>query len=168
MITTTQIYDWIAAVTGLGTQKIIRANQSGPRPAAPFATFQIVTIEAADYSDEVGTADGYDIDYADTRKYMVSVDVNTYGTTALSNMQKLVQSNRRPDIRSILTSETTLFGTESIQDLTGLDDTEFLPRYQAEFRFGTYNVITNNVSDYVWDDYDIDGELEGETVEIKP
>jgi hypothetical protein len=169
MITTKNLYDWIVLATGLDNGNVIRANQNGPRPAEPFATFQIVTIESADYSDVNGVASDYDIDYTDTRKYMVGVDVNVYGSNALSLMQALNQSNSNPNVQSLFAATgTVLHGTESIQDLTALEDTAWVERYQAEFRFGTYNQITTNQPDYVWDDYEINGTLDGDAVSIKP
>jgi len=163
------LYDWLFLVTGYNSQKIIRANQNGPRPSESFVTWQIISLQPADYSRIDNIQNGYSLEVTDTRRYIVGVDVNVYGPDGLTILPKLTQSNTDPEVQAIFTSNgTTLIGAGVIQDLTGLGDTTFEPRYRAEFTFYSFIETSRIQSDYVWDDYSISGTLDGDTITIKP
>jgi hypothetical protein len=168
------IFDWIKLVTSYADEKIIRANQNGPKPADPFVTWQIVSAIPADFSDHDGlpaTANpaDYDVEYTDTRRYAIGVDINVYGSNGLNTLAALTQSNADPDVQAIFKDDgSTLLGSATVQDLTGLGDTKFVPRYQAEFLFNSFLVLTKTHDDYRWDDYSVTGEIDGDTITIEP
>lgn len=175
----TLLYDWIVLVTGYDAENVIRANQNGPRPVAPFATWQITTSEPDDYSytssELVETPDEEDEEIihlnASTtimKRHIVSVDVNVYDSSGRSKLAELEMSNARTDVRQIFNdSGTVLIGASIVRDLTETIDTKFVPRYQAEFRFRTFVSFTHTDVDHGWESYAIDGVLtDGDEITI--
>jgi hypothetical protein len=164
------LFDWIKLVTSYADEKIIRANQNGPKPADPFVTWQIVSAVPSDFSDVNRTdAGGYVMDSTDTRRYRIGVDVNAYGSDGLTILANLTQSNTDPEVREVFGGNgITLMGSTTIQDLTGLGDTKWVPRYQAEFEFNVFIELNKSYADYIWDNYSITGTLDGDTITIEP
>lgn len=174
----TLLYDWLVLVTGYDEENVIRANQNGPRPVAPFATWQITTSEPADYSyietQVVQTPDEEDEEIIHLngsttlmKRHIVSVDVNIYDPDGRSILSNLEMSNARTDVRQIFAPGTVLIGASVIRDMTEVMDTKFVPRYQAEFRFRTFVENTHTDVDHIWESYDITGELtDGDEITI--
>ena len=164
------LFDWIQLVTSYADEKIIRANQNGPKPADPFITYQVISAVPHDFSriDETEGAGAYEVDSKDTRRYDVTVDINAYGTSGLTEMQRLTQSNTRADVKQLFRDTgTSLLGSDNLQDFTDVGDTKYVPRYQGEFQFYVYVEFETVFTDWLWDDYRITGTLDGDTVVIE-
>ena len=147
----TAIRSWIIEVTGL--TDVFQADQSGPDPwPTSYATFKS-TAQApnwsSDYEKVAGAVEGtIDINHV---SYMpVTVTINIFDSDGSDLMTKLFNSRKLRTVRDILNPIYTFIDTMSdVRDLTGLNDTEFKPRYQADFTFHYQTKLTDT-------DYNID------------
>jgi hypothetical protein len=139
------LHDWITTVTGYDDQHVIRANQNGPRPTEPYATYQIISVNPADFAYWTKVALGVDDDIETTYRTpaMVMVSVDMYASDGITKLAELGQSKYLYNIRNIFTpSDIVLRNKRDTRDLTDLGDTRWRPRYQADFDFAWYNTIT--------------------------
>lgn len=159
------MFDWISLITGYASSNVIRGNQNGPRPSGNFATYQVTTVQLADFGGtEQGDPDvNGKFEYTHTTRNIVSVDVNIYDLEGWQILQKLDKSNMLLDVRGIFAPlGIVLIGSDAVQDLTQLGDTEWRPRYQAEFRFRTYYEFTEE--NYIINDYSLEGKVDDDSV----
>lgn len=155
---------WIKNGTGL--TNVYRANQNGPC-LTPGATFQIIAAPVHLHADSVSVAGAVegDIDITHIAHVPVTVSVNVYHVDGAQLITQLWNSKRtylgRYDLNQINASVLSYSG---VRDLTGLGDTSWEPRFQADFilNYRTLLVETNKVVDKL----SIQGTIEDDDVEI--
>jgi hypothetical protein len=158
--------EWIELVTGYDSQHVIQANQNGPRPTEPYATFKIISATPSDFSYATAADAGGD---EVTRTYfspaMVLVSVNIYDETGLEKLADLGQSKYLLSVRDIFQADSiVLRNKRETRDLVEIGDTRWRPRYQADFEFAWYNSLAEiNQRIYQWE---IQGKIENDDVDI--
>lgn len=149
---------WVRDASGLADDHVIWADQSGPRPAAPFADLRIgasIPMGAVDElsdSTDLGRANGQEIELRATgvQEFRVTVRLFTAETLDDNAARSLLGKTRLtltlPTIRDVLEAAgVTVFDRGEVQNLTALKDTAFEGRAMLEI--GCYTI--ESVSEYV-------------------
>lgn len=159
------LHEWINGFFRSGDEDFsIRANQNGftPKPREEYYfTYQITSDIPSDYSNvykevkESPYEDFVDATYLNRNQMVVSVNVYE----AIDGRHKLAQLEQS---RYLLATRLifqplglVLLGCSGIRDLTGLGDTDFKPRYQADFNFRVNSEIAEAYERIL--DVEIDG-----------
>ncbi|EOH0525710.1 hypothetical protein ACLMVZ_000296 [Klebsiella aerogenes] len=144
------------------TIPVIRANQNGPRPKLPYATYQIsarTTIGGDDY----GLVDGSGLmPVKGTREGAILV--NFYGGEARENADNLVNTIRKTTSRYLMHRLHLVINTSgSVTDLTALrDDANFEPMANLDLTFRYTTNYTDDVG--LIETVDVTGEVGGEGI----
>jgi hypothetical protein len=162
----TAIVAWIQNGTGINT--VFRANLNGPCPwPTNYATFQIIAAPAhlhADDTIEAGAEEG-DITITHIVHVPVTVSVNVYHIDGMQLITQLWNSKRTYAGRYALNQiNAAVLSYSGPRDLTGLRDTDWKPRFQADFvlNYRTLLVETNKTVDKL----SLTGKIESDDVEI--
>lgn len=147
---------WVGAQTG---RPAIWANQTGPQPAMPYLTLQVVGVPTI--TDELRLhpapdgADPRDVEMEARGELQVTVAINVYSQqgetfdpekTALHLAQKVRASLGLPSVLEALREVGLSFiDATPIQDLTFLQDEAFIERRQLDVRFA----LASSVSEVV-------------------
>jgi hypothetical protein len=159
------LQDWIIAITGYDDQHVIRANQNGPRPTEPYATYQIISETQADFSYwDPTTAGGDDVTSTFIVPAMLMVSVDVFAPDGLDKLSALGQSKNLVSIRNLFGPGIVLRRKRETRDLTELGDTRWRPRYQADFDFARYNELTEGNKRII--DIELTGKIENDDVEV--
>ncbi|EEV9286084.1 TPA: hypothetical protein L0W28_000469 [Escherichia coli] len=141
---------------------VIRANQSGPRPKLPYATYQIsarTTIGGDDY----GLVDGSGLmPVKGVREGTILV--NFYGDEARENADNLVNAIRKTTSRYLMRRlHLVINATGSVTDLTALrDDANFEPMANIDLNFRYTTNYTDDVG--LIETVDVTGQVGGEGI----
>ncbi|EFM0420437.1 TPA: hypothetical protein ACM7AW_000031 [Escherichia coli] len=141
---------------------VIRANQSGPRPKLPYATYQIsarTTIGGDDY----GLVDGSGMmPVKGVREGTILV--NFYGDEARENADNLVNAIRKTTSRYLMRRlHLVINATGSVTDLTALrDDANFEPMANIDLNFRYTTNYTDDVG--LIETVDVTGQVGGEGI----
>lgn len=170
----TTIKSWIVWASGYDAGQVILANQSpsNPVPTGDHISFEVI----ADVDDGGMTViqsepvNIWDVERTLLDRHIVTVSVNVYAEDGQAVLHKLKKATALPEIRDIFGYSIAFIRASTARNLTGIEDTTFAPRYQADFdlREATEWVVPIDRDDGIWDDYHIDGEIGGETVIIEP
>ena len=137
---------WIMLVTGFESTQVIQSNQNGPRPIGNYATFKIISNVGKDFdysAREQVDADNITMHYYNQQE--TTVDVNIYASNGAAIHSQLGHSGYLGSVRSRLKEDQmVLIRGNTPLDLTGLGDTKWRPRYQADYRFRAGNTITES------------------------
>jgi hypothetical protein len=155
MTTEQQIYsalhEWINEFFEMSDDDFsIRANQNGytPQPRAEYYfTYQIVSGTPSSYSNTTKVKKDPPLDNFVEATYLnrndITISVEIY--EAIDGREKLAQleqSRYRLETRLIFQPlGMVLLGCGEIRDLTELGDTDFKPRYQADFNFAVNSEV---------------------------
>lgn len=135
----TVVYNWITAslATAFPGVQVIRANQNGPRPSEPYVVYNVLNwTEASFETFETSEIDEDDLLVQHRKRNRVLVSVNAYAPNGREILTRLSFSNRIWEIRRALeNARVSTIRTASIQDLTFLDDTRFMRRFETSFEF---------------------------------
>lgn len=131
----TALVSWIT--NGTGISKVFRANQSGSNCwPTPYVTFQIIAAPAHPHSDEIreaGAEEG-DIDITHLAHVPITVSVNVYHANGDQLVTRLWNSKRTYAGRYALNQiKAAVLSYSGFRDLTNLRDTDWKPRFQADF-----------------------------------
>lgn len=158
MITELQIYEalhkWLNGFfESVDESFSIRANQNGPIPTPReeyYFTYQIVSGLPSNYSNTTKVKKDPPLDrfveatYLNRNALTVSIDVYE-AIDGREKLARLEQSRYLLDTRLIFQSlGMVLLGCGPIRDLTGLGDTDYKPRYQADFEFVTNSEVSES------------------------
>lgn len=150
--------EWVRDGAGLADGKVIWADQSGPRPAMPFADLRIgpsVPLGAVDeLSDDtdLGRANGQEIELRANgiREFHVTVRLFTAGTlddtAARALLARAQLALTLPTKRDALEAAgVTVFDRGAVENLSALKDAKFEGR--AMLTIGCYTI--ESLSEYV-------------------
>lgn len=149
-------------LTSLIDIPIIRANQNGPRPNLPYATYQ-VTSRVTIGSDDYGLVDGSGLmPIKGTREGTIMV--NFFGGDARENADNLVNSIRKTTSRYAMRRlKMVISNTGNVNDLTALrDSANFEPMANVDLSFRYTTNYTDDVG--LIETVDATGNVGGETV----
>lgn len=156
----TTLSTWLQAVTGYSAQHVIREQGAGKRPTGNHLTFGLVTSQIGQYPDTRRTVAPTVIgmDYRSLRRETVGIDV--YALDGQDLLDKLYASENVGVYRRLLRgSNMAIQGRGAVQDLTGLGDVGFRPRFRGDFVFYTWHNITENVERIL--ELDLQGDFGG-------
>lgn len=154
---------WLGAQTG---RPVIVANQTGPQPEKPYVTIQMMSVPTR--SDELRMhpapegEDPRDVQLEARGERQMTLAINVYGpqgeTTALELAEKIRGSLGLPSVLASLREVGLSFiDATPIQDLTWLQDTEYVERRQMDVRFA----LASSVSEVVEGIATVEVEQEG-------
>ncbi|SEQ64482.1 hypothetical protein SAMN05216522_10513 [Rosenbergiella nectarea] len=140
----------------------IRANQNGPRPKLPYATYRINARKAIG-SDEYGLVDGSGLmPIVGVREGTILI--NFFGIGAREQADNLVNSIRKVSSHDLMRKlNLILFAAGSVTDLTALRDSanfEEMANIDVNFRYAAK--YSDNVG--VIETVDATGEIQGQTI----
>jgi hypothetical protein len=138
------IRQWLILVLGYDDQHVIEANQEGPIPIGPFATYQILSVIPSKHSIEDPADKGVDDDIIVTyyNRGEVTVQVDVYSETGWIKQHNLSQSGYLLAVRKIFQSSyVSLINSTLVQNLTALVDTKHKARYQCDHTFFVWNTV---------------------------
>ncbi len=155
------IKTWLSDVTGFTPGQIIKANQNGPRPSGEYITFSIDSnIKASNaflWREEKDVDTTY-LNFYTPKEIIVSINIYSKDGEVLHS--KLDASFNLYFIRLALKEENlVLIEGSSVNNLTGLGDTKFIPRFQADYRFRAGETIATELERI--HKYEIDGTIIG-------
>lgn len=169
----TTIKSWIVWASGYSAGQVILANQSpsNPVPTGDHITFEVI----ADVDDggltviQSAPVDTWDVERTLFDRHMVTVSVEVYAADGPAVLGKLKKATALPEIRDIFGYSIAFISASTARNLTGIEDTTFAPRYQADFEFreATEWTVPIDRDDGIWDEYYIEGEIGGDTVVIE-
>jgi len=124
------IYDWIKAVT---KRESIKERQNYPRPALPYLTFKIRSIDSygMDFLGDVNETTGKAKVKGVRRAVLI---VESFGYNSMSVLENLAMSPISYEYSKILSDAgISILNKLSINDLTGLLDTIYEERAEINF-----------------------------------
>ncbi len=141
----TILHDWIVLISGYAPENVIRGRQSGPRPTGDYATYYLLSTSQNVFTSwkktDLEVDDDISVNYYKPKDFYITVDV--YAGNGYEILDNLEHSKELLAARSLLAAGgLTLFNRAADQDLTGLGDTTWRPRFNATFAFGAYNEIS--------------------------
>lgn len=147
----------------------IRANQNGPRPKLPYATYQ-VNARTAVGSDEYGLVDGSGLmPIVGVREGTILI--NFFGSGAREQADNLVNSIRKVSSHDLMRKlSLILFATGSVTDLTALRDNanfEEMANVDVSFRYAAKYSDKVGVIETVDATGDIQGQTTHKTITVK-
>ncbi len=128
--------EWLKTATGLDDEKVIPANDKGPRPALPYMTVKVTT-----HGLETGTDETSDFLIAGdpfrsargTRRG--SISVQAFGLGSEGFLEEAHIELRLPPIDAQLQAAgLTIFAITAVTDLAEQIDTEQEARYSQDFQ----------------------------------
>jgi hypothetical protein len=162
------LYDWLIAITGYSAENVFRANQNGPQPDLPteYATYNVISLIPRDsaYWKKVDKGADDDVKNQFTVQAIMNVSVNVYAEDGFEKLFILSQSNNLLATRDIFSAQSmTLIGKVSgSQDLTAIGDSDWRPRYQADFDFLVYTTV-EEINQLI-KAYQLTGEIQGDPI----
>ncbi|NIV93796.1 hypothetical protein GWN42_13605 [candidate division KSB1 bacterium] len=163
------IRQWLIEVLGYDDQHIIRAQQEGPIPIGPYATYFILTDVPSNYSleeNEDSSPGDYLQRYYNRGELTVQVDI--YASDGRELQHNLAMSRRLLKVRQILQpNNVSLIGSSDIRNLTALVDTKHKARWQCDHSFYLWNTIEEQ-NEKITNGYEITGKYQpgDEIIEI--
>lgn len=147
----TALHDWICGFFQIPDEDFaIRANQNGYTPQARpeyYFTYQIIGGLPSNYSNtkkvkKAAPLENF-VEATYTNRNGLTISINVYEATDGRNMlAQLEQSRYQLATRLIFQPiGIVLLGCGEIRDLTELGDTDFKPRYQADFNFAVNSEV---------------------------
>lgn len=135
----TALYGWLSAVV---SSKVIFADQAGPRPATTYFTIKILNMQRVGFDDRKNlSAIGVQTIVGDR---IIVVSIEAMGNNAFDEIQKawdsLYDETRKEALR---TAGLVPNIVRTIDDLTGLMDTEWEPRYHFDVNFSMSDTYTD-------------------------
>lgn len=167
----TALNTWAETVTSLSPA--IWADQNAPQPyddeaLKTFDAYIILRLTqteqiAEDYEAPPPDSGGISTIYGN-REFMVFIEIK--GKNALIEMNKLLDSFQRSTVRATLYESKIIYVDNfPIQNITGLDDTQYIERTSMDVLFRTESVITDTVG--IIEDVEVTGTIkneEGDTI----
>lgn len=127
---------WLMAATGLPGDRVIFANQNGPRPATPFATLnpRLSLARVGAYDEERATDDPDTTERCGLRRLTVSI--NLYGTDALTRIEDALDGlEMQANWDALKVAGLSFIEHTEARDLTAMLETQFETRAQADVYF---------------------------------
>jgi hypothetical protein len=168
------VHSWIVATTGFNAQNVFRAQQNGPErpPGTNWATFNFLSGDSRDYPIEKVednspiTAPMMTAKRTRIRPGTVMVSVNMYHPEGPDKLRELDDSKAERVTRQIFTpAGAVLIGVGQIRNLTALNETVWVPRFQADFTFNIHHTRVELIP--VVHISDLNGELVNDKMEIE-
>ncbi|MBC3540657.1 LIC_12616 family protein [Rufibacter sediminis] len=136
---------WIIAATGLPDNKVVYANQNGPRPAFPYVTVHVTAKSDMGWADiSVPDTDGV-AEINNDR--MVSISLQALGSGAMSLMETLRDDLERPTSLQQFRGAGLPFirVLNDVNDLTTVVGTKYEERAGMDLEFRTAVQLTDEV-----------------------
>lgn len=161
----TALITWAETETGLSPA--IWSDLDAPQPydtealktdAYIILRFTQTEQIAEDYEQPPPDAGGVSTIYGN-REFTLFIEIK--GKDALAEMNKLLDSFQKPTVRAtLLESKIIYVDNFPIQNITGLDDTQFIERASMDVLFRTESVITDTVG--IIEDVEVTGTIKNE------
>jgi len=134
-------YDWAVAVTG---KAVIWENQNAPKPDLPYITLFMTSIQRVGDDYQATSANGSGvIEITGNRDF--TLQVQALGEGAIVALESLSSSLQMPTVLETLRNSCIVFvqNITPIQDISGLWDSQFIPRGMIDFQFRTASETTD-------------------------
>ena len=140
------ILQWITDVTGLSAYQAPMDN-SKDKPSGDYCTFQIIAIVMSDFNQENNADKDADFIAKTTKNNaLVTISFNVFSYKGYQKIVDLNASSSFWEYRKQLADEgVTVNRLGNPQNLTGLGDTNFVDRWQADIEF---RVTMQNENDW--------------------
>ena len=136
------LYNWILSVTGLDTYAA-PLNNATDKPSGDYATYQLIAMVMSDFNQNDAVVKDADfITKTSFNNATMSISVNVFADQGYTKITDLNNSSDFWESRNILKQGgLTINRFGNPQNLTGLGDTNFVNRWQAdiEMRVGIEN-----------------------------
>ena len=145
----------VILATGMPEEKVIFANQDGPRPKQTFCTVNIIAEQNLGQANEnfvptkkIATPQGIFRNFYATveRPVQFTNSLNFYGAEAKSLASSLQQANKRSIIGSYLLEQGLgWLQAKSVRDLTDIEFGRYFQRAQLDLDLMTMDTVTDEV-----------------------
>lgn len=172
------VHSWIVAVTGFNAQNVIRAQQNAPEraPGVNWATYNYLSGDVRDYPlekkmDAATPPTLQNVKAIRIHPGTATLSVNVYHTEGVDMLRALDASKTERATRVIFTAAGAvlvgIMGT--VRNLTALNETQWVPRFQADFMFNVFherNELNSIVHETDLNGLVVNDRMETEDVEI--
>lgn len=138
---------WVTGATGIPGDRVVWAEQNGPRPARPFATLRLGNVISPGLTDEErctvveGGAPGADLRIETVAQQEIVITVETFTAATTGNGSALALLTRAKNalsknsqIEAFDAAGIAVVDRGTVQNLTALLDTEFEGRASLDVR----------------------------------
>lgn len=138
------IRSWLklaGSAAGLTDAQVVIADQHMPRPAPPYLTVKVVTLDIPIGEDEqlVNAVP----EYRSRGQRRALVSINAYGETAVEWLERACTRLRHPAVQAVIDAAGLTLRTDGgLNDLSALVDTSIETRGQRDIEV-TYAVVTD-------------------------